>query len=60
MTEAKSKGLSFAELGKIMLEKFGAERISKAYGIADPENNLTAVGLAALGWCDINRDGTLN
>lgn len=59
-TAEKSKRLSFAELGKIILENFGAEKIRKGYGITDPQNNLEEVGRAAVEWRDINRNGTLN
>lgn len=48
--------LTFAELGKIMLEKYGAEACKKAYDSIDP----FWVGRSALEWNEINPDGTLN
>lgn len=50
------KRLTYVELGKIMLEKFGEEACRKGYGTTDPE----WVGRYALQYRDINRDGTLN
>jgi hypothetical protein len=57
---AKVPPPTYADYGKIILEKFGAERIKKGYGITDPENDLDGVGRAAISWRDINYDGTLN
>ena len=60
-TQIKPKpNLTFAELGKIILEKVGADAIRTGYNITDPENNLDLVGRSAIAWHDINRDGTLN
>jgi hypothetical protein len=54
------KNLTFAELGRIMLDQVGEEKIRKGYNITDPENELDGVGRAAIQWRDINPDGTLN
>jgi hypothetical protein len=47
---------SLVELGNIMLAQAGAEACQKGYGTTDPY----WVGIHALSFCDINRDGTLN
>ena len=56
----KQPDLTFAQLGKIILEKFGADAIRRGYGFDDPESDLDSLGRVAIAWNDINRDGTLN
>ena len=44
------------ELGKIMLRTWGTDICEQAYDSTDP----VTIGQMALGFRDINRDGTLN
>lgn len=44
------------ELGNIMLEEVGAQACLEAYETVEPY----FVGVQALGYGDINKDGTLN
>lgn len=49
-------GLSYVELGNIVLQAAGPEACQAGYGTTDPE----WVGRYALQYRDINPDGTLN
>lgn len=48
--------MTYEELGKIMLTEAGEEACQNGYGTTDPY----WVGRYALGYGDINPDGTLN
>lgn len=48
--------MTYEELGKIMLTEAGEEACQNGYGTTDPY----WVGRYALGYGDINADGTLN
>lgn len=51
-----SERKTYEELGKIMLAEAGEEACKKGYDTTDPE----VVGRLAIGYGDINEDGTLN
>jgi hypothetical protein len=53
MSEQKK---TYEELGKIMLAEVGEEKCQSGYHTKDPE----VIGRLALGYGDINDDGTLN
>jgi len=48
--------MTYADLGRIMLAEAGEDACQSGYGTTDPY----WVGRYALGYGDINRDGTLN
>lgn len=48
--------MTYAELGKIMLEQAGEAACNSGYGTTDPET----VGRYAIQYGDINPNGTLN
>lgn len=50
------EGLTHADLGEIMLREISDVTCHEAYGTTDP----ALVGRLALGYGDINPDGTLN
>ena len=47
------------DLGRIVLNKMGEERVRKAYQL-DNVDDLHEIGRLALGFRDINPDGTMN